>query len=144
LVRGVANIFEGTLTAVTPDTLAVTLRDGSSFAFSSGQLELAQVRVARRNTLRGAIVGGGVGLALGVALVVTDEEAGISQPTAPADEFGASFDTWKLIAPPIAGAALGAVVGRFVRTGRWVPGVVPGAGVGPGDFAFAWSVPVQW
>ena len=142
-VRGVANTFEGTLTAVSAEALAITLRDGSSFTFSPGQLERSQVLSSRHNAVRGSIVGVGVGLAVGVFLVVTDEQLGTAQPaTASGNEFGASFETWKLIVPPIGGAILGAFAGRLIRTPRWAPGFLPTAAGTPGDFAFGWSVPL--
>jgi hypothetical protein len=142
-VRGVANTFEGTLTAVSPEALGITLRDGSSFTFSPAQLERSEVRTSRPNTLRGAIVGGGVGLGVGVALVVTDDEGGTGQlTTTPNDEFGVSFDAWKLIVPPIGGAIVGAFAGRQIRTPRWAPGFMPAGAAAPGDFAFGWSVPL--
>jgi hypothetical protein len=140
-VRGVANTFEGTLTAVSAESLSITLRDGSSFTFSPGQLERSEVRTSRPNTLLGAIVGGGAGLGVGVALVVTDDDGGTGSPTtAPDDEFGASVDAWKLIVPPIGGAILGAFAGRQIRTPRWAPGLLATGAAAPGDFAFGWSV----
>lgn len=140
-VRGVANVFEGKLTSVSGDALAITLIDGSSFTFSTEQIERAEVLANRRNTLKGTIVGGGVGLGVGVALVVRDRDD--TSPTALGDDFGTTFDAWKLIVPPLVGAAAGALVGYVVRTPRWAPAVVPSGGASPGDFALVWSVPVS-
>lgn len=92
-VRGVAAPFEGTLTSATPEALEVTLLDGSSFTIAPAQLELSQVLTTRRNVLRGAIVGGGVGLGVGVAWVITDDE--IASPSGGPGggyDFGTRFD----------------------------------------------------
>ncbi len=136
---GVAAVFEGTLASVGGEELAITLLDGSDFTISLEQIERAEVLTRRRNTLRGAIVGGGVGLGVGVALVVSDRN-----DTGPADagnDFGTTFDAWKLILPAVSGAAAGALVGHLIRTPLWTPAVVPGVGTSPGGFALVWSVP---
>jgi hypothetical protein len=138
-VRGVAQVFEGRLTAASPEALAITLRDGSDFTISPSQLERSEVLGTRRNTLLGAVVGGGVGLGVGVVLLVTDDPAQGQPTAAPDDRFGESFDAWKLIVPPVAGAVVGALVGNRIRTPDWFPGFLPGAG---GDVAFGWSAPV--
>jgi hypothetical protein len=137
-VRGVAGPFEGLLTSATREALGITLRDGRDFTFTPSQLERTEVLSSRRNTLRGAILGGAVGLGVGVFLVVTDE--GSPDPTAPGGGFRTEFDGWKLVVPPIAGTALGAFFGSSVRTPRWVPGLLPAAGAASGDVAFGWSI----
>jgi len=137
-VRGAADLLEGTLTSVSSESLGIVLLDGSSFMVPVDQLERVEVLASRRNTLRGAIVGGGVGLGVGVGLVVSDRE---TDRAVSDDEFGTTFDAWKLVVPPIAGALLGALAGRLVRTPRWAPALVP-AGAGAGDFAFAWTLAV--
>jgi hypothetical protein len=136
-VRGVAQIFEGTLTAVSPEALAITLRNGNDFTISPSQLERSEVLGSRRNTLRGAIVGGGVGLGTGVVLLVSNDPPPAQATAPPGDRFGESFDAWKLIVPPIAGTIVGAFVGYNIRTPRWVPGFLPAAS---GDVAFGWIV----
>jgi len=135
-VRGAADVLEGTLTSVSPASLDIALLDGSSFTVPVDQLEQVEVLADRRNTLRGAVLGGGVGLGVGVALVVGDRND--TSPTND-DEFGTTFDVWKLIVPPMAGALLGALAGRVIRTPRWAPAFVPDA-ADDGDFALAWAV----
>jgi hypothetical protein len=137
-VRGAADVLEGTLASVSPLAIEIVLLDGSSFTVPVDQLERAEVRADRRNTVRGALVGGGVGLGVGVALVVRDRND--TSPT-DGDEFGTTFDAWKLVLPPIAGALLGGLAGRLIRTSQWAPAFVPGAG-GGADFALAWAVAV--
>ncbi|MGE0158820.1 MAG: hypothetical protein AB7T31_05360 [Gemmatimonadales bacterium] len=141
-MRGVASTFEGTLTSVAADALSITLRDGRSFTFQASQLERAEVLASRRNTRKGAVVGGFVGLGVGVGLVASD---GIDPRAVDGDgdELGRGFDPWKLIVPPIAGAAVGALVGSRFRTPRWAPAVLPD-GTRPADFALGWIVPVAW
>jgi hypothetical protein len=138
-VRGVAQVFEGTMTAVGPETLAVTLRDGSSFTLSPAQIERSQVRVPRPNMRFGAILGGAVGLGVGVVLVVTSRDRCAGGFGVGSTDCGSAFDGAKLIVPSIAGVVAGAVVGRFVRTPRWVPGILPAAS-GAGGLAFRWAV----
>ncbi len=142
-VRGVAAIFEGTLTALSADALAITLRDGNSFTFSPEQLERSQVRATRPNALRGALVGTGVGLGVGVALVISlrdDPCAGGGGGELGFTVCGAPFDGFKLVAPAVAGFFAGGLVGGFIRTPRWVPGFLPTAAGAPGDFAFGWTL----
>jgi hypothetical protein len=146
-VSGVAAAFEGTLTSVSADALAITLRDGAAFTFQASQLERAEVLSSRRNTLRGAIVGLGVGLGTGVGLVVSSGGAGDGEPVsggAPDEAFGDEFQAWKLIVPAVAGAVVGAFVGYSIRTPRWAPAFVPGAAGAPGDFALTWSGARAW
>src|SRR5690606_18371686 len=133
-VRGSAEVFEGTLTSVSDASVAIARLDGATFTFQTEQLERAEVRASRPNTLRGGIVGGGAGLVVGFVLLLTEDRAG--------RELGEGFDPWKLVLPPVGGAALGALVGRFVRTQRWAPAFVPLAGGASGDFALAWSISV--
>jgi hypothetical protein len=137
-VRGAADMLEGRLTSVSRESLQITLLDGSSFTVPVEQLERAEVLAARTNTMRGAIVGGGLGLGVGVALVVRDRNETNSTD---GDEFGTSFDAWKLIVPPVAGALLGGLAGRLIRTSEWAPAFVAGAG-GGADFALAWTIAV--
>jgi hypothetical protein len=138
-VRGAGDVLEGTLARVSPESLEIVLLDGSSFTVPVDQLERVEVLASRRNTLRGAIVGCGVGLGVGVGLLVSDRET--NRAVDGGDEFGTTFDAWKLVLPPIAGALLGGLAGRLIRTSQWAPAFVPGAG-GGADFALAWAVAV--
>jgi hypothetical protein len=141
-VRGAADVLEGTLTSLSPEALEIVLLDGSTFTVPAGQIERAEVLANRRNTVRGAIVGGGAGLGAGVVLVVTKgaDDAEAVSGGAPDDAFGDELQAWKLIVPAVAGAAVGAFVGYSLRTPRWAPAFVPARS--GGDFALAWTVAV--
>jgi hypothetical protein len=143
-VRGAAGVLEGTLTTVNAERLEIALIDGSSFTVSVAQMDRAEVLASRRNRLRGAIVGAGVGLGVGVGLVVRSGDSdGDSVPGGPDDDsFGDELPAWKLIVSSAAGTVVGAVVGYFLRTSRWVPAFVPG-GPGPGNVTFAWTLGPQ-
>jgi hypothetical protein len=142
-VRGVIAPFEGTLTAVEPDGLTLTLLDGSVFTISPEQLHRSEVLGARRNLRRGGLIGGALGLAVGVGMVVGSRNDCPGQTLGYCDTFGSSFRAWHLIVPPLAGAASGALVGHFIRTPRWVPGVLPQPSAnGEVGLAIAWSAPL--
>jgi len=142
-VRGVIAPFEGTLTAVEPDGLTLTLLDGSVFTISPAQLQRSEVLGSRRNVRRGGVIGGALGLAVGVGMVVGSRNSCAGQPSGYCDAFGSTFHAWHLIVPPLTGTAAGALVGHFIETPRWVPGFLPQPSA-DGDFGFglAWSVPL--
>jgi hypothetical protein len=137
-VRGVAGSFEGVLTGVRADAVTLVLRDGSFFTLQTRQVERSEVLGMRRNTTRGALVGLGVGLGVGIALAVTSRDACDGFCADPGDH----FDEWQLVWPALAGAAGGALVGRLIRTPRWVPGFLPGSTPDGGGVALRWSLPV--
>jgi hypothetical protein len=45
------------------------------------------------------------------------------------------------VVPPLAGAGLGALVGYFIQTPRWVPGVLPSGPNGQAGLSLSWSIP---
>lgn len=142
-VRGVIAPFEGTLTAVEPDGLTLTLLDGSVFTISPAQLQRSEVLGSRRNVRRGSLMGGALGLGVGVGLVVKSRKDCPGQPSGYCDSFGNNFHAWHLLVPPLAGAAAGGLVGHFIQTPRWVPGVMPLPSVdGDVGLGLAWSVPL--
>ena len=88
-------------------------------------------------------MGGALGLGVGVGLLVASRNDCAGQPSGYCDSFGNSFHAGRLIVPPLAGAAAGALIGYFIRTPRWVPGFPPQPSA-DGDFGLglAWSVPL--
>ena len=141
-IRGVIAPFEGTLTAVEPDGLTLTLLDGSVFTISPSQLQRSEVLGSRRNVRRGSFMGGALGLGVGVGWVVASRNDCPGQPSGYCDSFGNSFHTGHLIMPPLVGAAAGALVGYFIETPRWVPSFVPQPSAdGDVGLGLAWSVP---
>ncbi len=140
-VRGVIAPFEGTLTAAEPDGLTVTLLDGSVFTISPAQLQRSEVLGSRRNVRRGSFMGGALGLGVGVGWVVASRNDCPGQASGYCDSFGNSFHTGHLIVPPFVGAAAGALVGYFIETPRWIPGLLsqPSAD-GDVGLGLAWSV----
>ena len=142
-VRGVVAPFEGTLTAVEPDGLTLTLLDGSVFTISPAQLQRSEVLASRRNARRGGVMGGALGLVVGVGLLVTSRNDCPGQPSGYCDTFGDTFRASRLIVPPLVGTAAGGLVGHFIETPRWVPGVLPQPSAdGDVGLGLAWSLPL--
>jgi hypothetical protein len=142
-MQGVIAPFEGTLTANAPDALTVTLLDGSEFTLSPEQLQRAEVLGTRRNVVRGAMAGGVLGIVAGVWLVVEARDDCSRDLSGFCNAFGDSINEWHLVAPPLAGATAGALVGYFIRTPRWVPGLLPLASLnGRVGLAATWTVPL--
>ncbi len=142
-VRGVISPFEGTLTAVEPDGLTLTLLDGSVFTISPAQIQRSEVLGSRRNVRRGSFMGGALGLGVGVGLLVTSKNDCPGQLSGYCDSFGNSFHAWRLVVPPFVGAAAGALVGYSIKTARWVPCVLPQPSAdGDVGLGLAWSVPL--
>jgi len=56
---------------------------------------------------------------------------------------GESFEEWKLAVPAAASAAVGGLVGYFVRTPAWVPGFLPAPSADAGmALGLSWSLPI--
>jgi hypothetical protein len=138
-VRGVAGSFDGRLTGLTPSALTLVQRDGSVFTLDPRQIDRAEVLGSRPNTRRGAVVGLGVGIGVGVWLAITSSPE-CQESLGLCDNPGDRFNEWHLVIPAIAGAAAGAVVGRFVESPSWVPGFLPSVPSAGGGFALLWTV----
>ncbi len=142
-MQGVIAPFEGTLTATSAEALTLTLLDGSEFTLAQDQLRMAEVLGTRRNARRGAFAGGVIGIVAGVWLVVDSRDDCNRDASGFCNAFGESINEWHLVLPPAAGAAAGAVVGHFIQTPRWVPGLLPLASLdGRVGLAATWAVPL--
>jgi len=140
-VRGLVAPLEGTLLAVGPEQVRIDSPDGE-LAVPREQVIRTEVLGSSGNTVRGAVIGLGVGLATGIVLIVQSK-----------DECETSFDgtcgipsnpneVALLSIPALSGAALGALIGSQIRSSRWVPGFFPvAAAPGPG-LGMAWRVPL--
>ena len=141
-MQGVIAPFEGTLTASSAEALTLTLLDGSEFTLSPEQLQRAEVLGTRRNVVRGAMAGGVLGIVAGVWLVVESRDDCNRDVSGFCNAFGESINEWRLVAPPVVGAASGALIGYFIKTPRWVPGLLPLASLnGRVGLAVTWAVP---
>ena len=145
-VRGVISPFEGVLLSADSDELTLSTENVGVLTMSPAQVERSEVLGPQRNTLRGALIGGGVGLGLGVGLVIASrDDCNRSQdPIGFCDAVGDAVQTAALIYTPVLGAGLGALVGYFVTTGRWFPGFLPVARQGDAALGLGWTVPVGW
>lgn len=142
-MQGVIAPFEGTLTATSAEALTLTLLDGSEFTLAQDQLRRAEVLGTRRNVVRGAMAGGVLGIVAGVWLVVDARDECNRDLSGFCNAFGESINEWHLVLPPVAGAAAGGLVGYFIRTPRWVPGLLPLASLdGRVGLAVSWAVPL--
>jgi hypothetical protein len=119
----------GVLLFMTDDAWGLTLPDGEVLGIDPGRVTAAEVQVVR-NSLRGTLIGGGIGLATGLLVVAAaDDECGN-------DRSGLCDLSIGVVV--VGGAVVGALTGRALASTRWVPAVVPG-GSGP-TVAFRWSL----
>jgi hypothetical protein len=139
-VRGVAGAFEGRLLGVNAQSVTVALQNGTAFTLQTAQIQRSEVLGTRTNMRRGAVLGMGVGLGAGLAFAISSREN--CQATGGfCDDPGDHFDEWKLVVPALAGTAAGALVGHFIETPRWVPGLLPSPPTDGVGVALAWRVP---
>ncbi len=129
----------GTLAALEPDEWRLSLPDGRARSVSPASVGSLEVWVKRRHVLHGLAIGAGVGLA-GAAIYAAGSDCsggGVGGDICQGIEgIGESF-VW--VAMPLAGAAVGSLVGAVVTTGSWRPGFVPvrrGTGIG---LAITWG-----
>jgi hypothetical protein len=143
VVPGEPSPVEGVLFSVTPSDWTLSTADGELRTFSSGEVASAEVWSTRRSILKGALIGGGVGLASGLlmSLGVNAVCPGGSDVCGRLEDEFYSL-TWARFYTPALGAALGGLIGAFVKTGRWVPVVEPQASQGGSLTALSWTIPV--
>ena len=123
--------FTGVLLFVTDDALALTLPNGQVLGIDPRSVTDAEVQVTRRRSLRGMLIGGGIGLASGLLVVAaSDDDCG--------NDLSSLCDL-SMGAVVAGGAAVGALVGNLIASTRWVPAVMPGGG--RSVVAFRWSLP---
>ena len=140
-VEDEASPIQGVLESVTPTTWTLSLPNGQLMRIPPADVSAAQVRVTHRNTLRGALIGGGIGLIAGLLFVASSNDCD-EDVTGICDVFLDVAKKVVLFGYPVLGAATGALIGTFVKTGSWVPAFVPDAATG--SATLRWSVPVAF
>lgn len=139
-MRGQPSYVLGTVASTSPTTWTLTRPNGSDSAYALSDVALAETRVTHRRTLRGALIGGGVGLAGAVALIAFDDSDdacdGAAFPCIQLPDEG--FKAAVLIGGPLVGAGAGALIGSLFKTTRWVPTVVPRTAVGATRIGVTW------
>ncbi|MEO7502082.1 MAG: hypothetical protein ABIW94_05560 [Gemmatimonadaceae bacterium] len=138
IMRGEASPVEGILASTTSTAWTLLFPNGSVSAFALGEVATAKARVTRRNTLRGALIGGGIGLVAGVAFVVGAEDDCNKDPTGFCDALISIVDKAVLFYAPVLGAGGGALIGTLVKTRRWVPVFVPHTSQGASVIGISW------
>jgi len=124
----------GTLAALEPDEWRLSLPDGEARSVSPSSVGSLEVWVKRRHVLLGLAIGAGVGLA-GAAIINAGNDCsggGVGGEVCQA-VLERPVENLIWVAMPLAGAAVGSVVGAVVTTGSWRPGFVPvrrGTGIG--------------
>jgi len=131
----------GRLSSLNAGALLVTQPDGEATSVAQGEILQAEVLMRRRNTLRGALIGGGAGLVAGLLMVATADDPCSQDRSAFCDDFLGWIDTFVLIWTPVTGAALGALVGTLVVSERWAPAFLPGRA--DGSVALRWTFPLR-
>lgn len=134
-LRGDTARVTGVLSSLTPTAWSVTSGRGQVTRVLPADIAGAELLVSRRNTVRGVLIGGGVGLLGGLLMVAMADDNCDQDSTGLCDAFvDAGFKTPVLILTPVAGAALGALVGTLISSSRWVPAI------GPSDLGGALSL----
>jgi hypothetical protein len=88
------------------------------------------------------LIGGGAGLAAGLLIVLANNDTCEGDEEGYCDLLVGLAKTAVLVGTPLAGAALGALVGTLVIRERWVPGLVLDAGAGA--VALGWTFQVRF
>ncbi|HUF76332.1 MAG TPA: hypothetical protein VMM35_08640 [Longimicrobiales bacterium] len=140
-VRGLIAPLEGTLLSL--DTAQIRIRTvEGDLGVAPELVTRSEVRGSRGNALRGGLIGLGAGVATGVALVIASRTTCDPTPVTPCGVPDDRSEEWLLVAPALAGAGAGALIGSLFRSGRWVPAFIPaippssGRGVG-----LSWRLP---
>jgi hypothetical protein len=126
-----ARPLTGVLLFATDDAWSVALANGQVVAVDPGNVTAAEVQVVG-NSLRGILIGGGIGLATGLLLVNTAIDDCSSDRSALCD--------LSVGAVVVGGAAAGALVGNLIASTRWVPAIAPSDG---GGVSFRWTLAVR-
>ena len=137
--------MEGILFSVTPSVWTLSTPDGELRRFASRDVASAEVWATRRNTLRGALIGGGLGLAAGMLMTVGVKSVCLEASDvchALEDKFYS--ETWARYYTPVLAVGVGALIGTLVKTGRWVPGLEPEVSKGGSAIALSWRLPVAF
>jgi hypothetical protein len=133
--------IEGVVSGMGPEAWEVTIPSGATRRVALSEVMSAQVQVTRRHTLRGTLIGGAVGLGGGLLLVATSDDDCDRDVTGICDAFVVVAETAALVWAPVAGAAVGALVGTLVTSRRWVPALVPGGSRGAVGLSWSLSSP---
>ena len=125
-----------TVTELRGDSIVLTSKMGTRAVALSNVTRLDVSTGTRRNVRRGALIGLGVGALFG--LTMTDEamdECSDQLLLCPTPATDGEMEVAGALVSGVAGAAIGAIVGAFVRTERWEnrsPAVT--AAINPGRF----------
>jgi len=142
LVQGETDTVEGTLSSVTPSGWTLLLADGGTRTFDPGEVSRAEVLQTHRQTWKGALIGGAVGLVTGVISVVAIEDSCSGEGSGLCRGVSEVVDGAILLSFPLLGVGLGGLVGALIKSDEWVPGIVPGSSRGRAFVSLGWSVPV--
>ena len=144
-VLGVIETFEGVLQAADSDELQLLTGDGAQMTIARDQIERSEVLGSRTNTLRGAAVGLGLGLAAGIGAQLASSDSCDRDLSGICSDFGNTFNGWLLVVPPVLGAGVGALLGSAIKTDRWFPAFLPRASDAGGTlWGLTWKVPLAW
>ena len=137
-MRGQPSQVHGTIASTSPTAWTITHPNGSDSAYMLNDVALAEMRVSRRHTLRGALIGGGIGLVAGIALLATEDDPCEGATGLCFDITPETDNTVALIGAPLLGAGAGALIGSLFKSTRWVPTVVPRTTVGATRVGMSW------
>jgi hypothetical protein len=138
-MRGQPSQVHGTIASTSPTAWTIAHPNGSDSAYILNDVALAETRVSHRHTLRGALIGGGIGLVAGIALVLATEDDPCEGTTGfCVDIAPEAANTVALVGAPLIGAGAGALIGSLFKSTRWVPTVVPRTTVGATRIGMSW------
>ena len=141
-LQGESEPIQGTIVSQSNGAWTVADVSGERTTFAADDVAKAEVRRSRNHWLTGALVGGGAGLILGLAVASEDDNCD-EDFTGLCDAVVGSTKTATVIWLPIVGAGAGALVGSLIRTPRWVPAVLPrGPNLATSSLALSWRIPL--
>ena len=129
-MRGQPLQVHGTVRSTSPTTWTLARPNAADSAYALSDISAAETQVSHRRTLRGALIGGGIGLAGGLALVLAEDDDPCAGAVGPCLDFESEGNAAALIVLPLVGAGAGALIGSLFKSTRWVPTVVPRTATG--------------
>ncbi|HMB70265.1 MAG TPA: hypothetical protein VKU85_13195 [bacterium] len=148
-VRGSGAPVVGSLRSQGNETWSVEIGDGPGYEMSIPVTDVQRVEIWRshRETVRGLVVGAGVGLFAGIvaSLATTRDDCTTTPSTVDCDKYDSAMDVASLIVFPLVGGLVGSLVGSAVEVGHWVPGRLTAGLPAPGsEPRAAWELQAEW
>jgi hypothetical protein len=140
-LEGEGEPLTGTLARSGEGGWAVVQENGSLRAFETGDVARVEIRGQGTHWKRGALIGGGAALLIGVIALADADDCD--------DDFQGVCDVvvGSVVGPvlfwfPVVGAGTGALVGALIPRRPWVPAALPAARPGGSTLELRWTIPI--